>query len=506
MTNNNQKQIAMYIDLENVVCSWNDEVAKMNPEVKIAVPFDNLIERYRNRGRLAVVRAYANWSIPKFGSVSPTMRRLGVEMVHVDTGHKNATDIRLTIDATRDLVVMEAVDEVIIVSGDGDFQPLAYAIRSSGRRVSGCGVPSCTSSSWTTACDEFDLTSLAVPSVRFLEPNRPSHAQSRATIRPSAKPKASSGPVFAQETRAVPIARDFVEPTSTPSSAPTIAPTVVGEPSAAASPAVAGPVRESSVSVTSTGRSAKAVTNAHRPKPQPITDPILKVLRGANLVLRIPSLTGAGVDAMLHATTQGVRRWDEFASHISADSRFESYAGLGLSPLKSLLTAAQIGVVSEGEVAIHVLDRPTIWEMMINACLTRLPAETPRESIEELVGCRELFVGHIEGTVAAAAVVDSKVSEVPASMACEEVPESLHLDLIHSADTTNEAPATPGEVASWEDEIIPEMSEAVDNDFPTADVDLDSMFDYEINESEIWGDLKLDLVPASTPSAYLEGW
>ncbi|MFC1928753.1 NYN domain-containing protein [Chloroflexota bacterium] len=117
------KQIAVLIDLENVGLSsiqW-------------------LFDQISDIGRIIVKRAYADWSIE--ASKKDQLLELGIEaipLVRSTSGGKNASDIRLAIDAV-DLQFTSPVDTFVIISSDSDFVPLVSKLRSAGKTVFGAG-------------------------------------------------------------------------------------------------------------------------------------------------------------------------------------------------------------------------------------------------------------------------------------------------------------------------------------------------------------------------------
>ncbi len=117
------RQIAVLIDLENVGLSsiqW-------------------LFDQISDIGRIIVKRAYADWSIE--ASKKDQLLELGIEaipLVRSTSGGKNASDIRLAIDAV-DLQFTSPVDTFVIISSDSDFVPLVSKLRSAGKTVLGAG-------------------------------------------------------------------------------------------------------------------------------------------------------------------------------------------------------------------------------------------------------------------------------------------------------------------------------------------------------------------------------
>ena len=114
-----------------------------------------LFDQVSNLGRILIRRAYSDWS--KGGKQRDQLLEFGIEPVHVfqaSSSGKNASDIRMAIDAT-DLLYSSPVDTFVIVSGDADFLPLVNKLRSSGKMVVGAGLEKSTSSTLVKACDRY---------------------------------------------------------------------------------------------------------------------------------------------------------------------------------------------------------------------------------------------------------------------------------------------------------------------------------------------------------------
>jgi uncharacterized protein (TIGR00288 family) len=105
-------------------------------------------------GRTIVKRAYADWS--KELKVHDDMQRLGIEPIHLfrSPSGKNASDIRLAIDAI-DLMYQSPVDTFVVVSADSDFVPLISRLRSSCKTVFGAGRRAAVSQTLIHSCDRF---------------------------------------------------------------------------------------------------------------------------------------------------------------------------------------------------------------------------------------------------------------------------------------------------------------------------------------------------------------
>lgn len=135
----NEGQIAVLIDFENVGLNT------------IRGLFDGLSDI----GRIIIKRAYADWSNVK--TPREQLFEFGIEPIHIyksTKGGKNASDIRLTIDAT-ELLFQSTVDTFVIVSADTDFIPLINKLRSAGKVVIGAGRKETTSSNLVKSCDRY---------------------------------------------------------------------------------------------------------------------------------------------------------------------------------------------------------------------------------------------------------------------------------------------------------------------------------------------------------------
>ena len=133
-----ETQLAVLIDFENVGPShirW-------------------LLDQVSEVGRVAVKRAYGDWST---GKGSGALLELGIEPVQVfrtGSSGKNASDIRLTIDAI-DLLHDSPVDVFVLASSDTDFIPLVSKLRAAGKMVIGAGRESAVGASLVRSCDRY---------------------------------------------------------------------------------------------------------------------------------------------------------------------------------------------------------------------------------------------------------------------------------------------------------------------------------------------------------------
>jgi len=133
------RQIAVLIDLENVGLSsvqW-------------------LFDQVSDVGRIIVKKAYADWSLET--NKRDQLLELGIEaipLVRSTSGGKNASDIRLAIDAV-DLLFTSPVDTFVIVSSDSDFVPLVSKLRAAGKAVFGAGEQNKAPMTLVKSCDRY---------------------------------------------------------------------------------------------------------------------------------------------------------------------------------------------------------------------------------------------------------------------------------------------------------------------------------------------------------------
>jgi len=135
----NQKQIAVLIDLENAGLS----------------SIQRLFEQISVDGRLIVKRAYADWS--RASKSRDQLLELGIEPIQLfrsASGRKNSNDILLAIDAV-DLLHTSPIDIFVIVSSDSDFVPLINRLRASGKIVYCACEQAKMSPTLAKACDKY---------------------------------------------------------------------------------------------------------------------------------------------------------------------------------------------------------------------------------------------------------------------------------------------------------------------------------------------------------------
>jgi hypothetical protein len=148
--NNDNAQVAVYIDYDNIEISVTDTLGKDSE-----VEWKKILEMASRTGRTVIRRAYADWAAQ--AGAQRELLGLGIDLVHVSSKRgKNAADIRIVIDALEMLQNPNTeVTHVVLVSGDGDFTELVHRLRGVGKVVIGVGVSGTSAEYLVNACDEF---------------------------------------------------------------------------------------------------------------------------------------------------------------------------------------------------------------------------------------------------------------------------------------------------------------------------------------------------------------
>jgi len=143
-----------------------NEQKEKEDRIAVLIDFENiglntiqkLFEQLATYGKIALKRAYADWS--KANKSHEQILELGIDPIQVfrsPSKGKNSSDIRLTIDAI-ELLFTSPIDTFVIVSSDSDFIPLINKLRSFGKKVYGAGDKNKVLQGLPISCDRyFDL-------------------------------------------------------------------------------------------------------------------------------------------------------------------------------------------------------------------------------------------------------------------------------------------------------------------------------------------------------------
>ncbi len=113
-------QLAVFIDFENIALWAEQEFLDFE--------LTPLMQYLQNRGIVAIVRAYGDWS--RFSRYREDLMNNAVDLIQIFSvrAGKNRADIRMALDAMETAIRLPHVDMFVIVSGDSDFGPLMTQI------------------------------------------------------------------------------------------------------------------------------------------------------------------------------------------------------------------------------------------------------------------------------------------------------------------------------------------------------------------------------------------
>jgi uncharacterized protein (TIGR00288 family) len=115
------------------------------------------------KGKVAVQRAYADWR--RYPQYIVPLSENSVDLIFAPaygSSKKNATDIRMAIDALELVFIRPEIGVFILLTGDSDFSSLVLKLKEYGKYVIGVGIQESTSDILVQNCDEYySYTSLA---------------------------------------------------------------------------------------------------------------------------------------------------------------------------------------------------------------------------------------------------------------------------------------------------------------------------------------------------------
>ncbi|HTO73628.1 MAG TPA: NYN domain-containing protein [Gemmatimonadales bacterium] len=138
---------ALLIDFDNVTLGIRSDLTK---ELKTLLSSDII------KGRLTIRRAYADWR--RYPQYSTPLYEASIDMITapaIGTNKKNATDIRLAIDAVELAFTRPDIGTFILLSGDSDFSTLVMKLKEYGKYVIGVGIRESASDLLIQNCDEY---------------------------------------------------------------------------------------------------------------------------------------------------------------------------------------------------------------------------------------------------------------------------------------------------------------------------------------------------------------
>src|SRR5438046_1519659 len=138
---------ALLIDFDNVTMAIRSD---LQTELKRLLQSDII------RGQVAVQRAYADWR--RYQQYVVPLAESSIDLIFAPaygSNKKNATDIRLAIDALELVFTRPEIGTFILLSGDSDFSALVLKLKEYGKYVIGVGIRESSRDLLIQNCDEY---------------------------------------------------------------------------------------------------------------------------------------------------------------------------------------------------------------------------------------------------------------------------------------------------------------------------------------------------------------
>src|SRR6266480_797486 len=138
---------ALLIDFDNVTMGIRSDLGK---ELR------NLLGSDIIKGKVSVQRAYADWR--RYPQYIVPLTESSIDLIYAPaygSSKKNATDIRLAIDAMELVFSRPEIGTIILLSGDSDFSSLVIKLKEYGKYVIGVGIRESSSDLLVQNCDEY---------------------------------------------------------------------------------------------------------------------------------------------------------------------------------------------------------------------------------------------------------------------------------------------------------------------------------------------------------------
>ena len=146
-TNAHAPNAALLIDFDNVTMGIRSD---LQTELR------NLLSSAIISGKVAVQRAYADWR--RYPQYIVPLSESSIDLIFAPafgTNKKNATDIRMAIDALELVFIRPEIGTFILLTGDSDFSSLVLKLKEYGKYVIGVGIQESTSDILVQNCDEY---------------------------------------------------------------------------------------------------------------------------------------------------------------------------------------------------------------------------------------------------------------------------------------------------------------------------------------------------------------
>jgi uncharacterized protein (TIGR00288 family) len=138
---------ALLIDFDNVTMGMRSDLSK---ELKRLLDSDVI------KGKVSVQRAYADWR--RYPQYIVPLSEASVDLIFAPaygSNKKNATDIRMAIDALELVFIRPEIGTYILLTGDSDFSSLVLKLKEYGKYVIGVGIQESSSDILVQNCDEY---------------------------------------------------------------------------------------------------------------------------------------------------------------------------------------------------------------------------------------------------------------------------------------------------------------------------------------------------------------
>src|SRR5437868_9341215 len=146
-TSHHAPNAALLIDFDNVTMGIRSE---LQTELK------NLLSSDIVKGKVSVQRAYADWR--RYPQYMVPLAESSIDTIQATaygSSKKNATDIRLSVDAMELVFTRPEIGTYILLSGDSDFASLVTKLKEYGKYVIGVGIRESSSDLLVMNCDEY---------------------------------------------------------------------------------------------------------------------------------------------------------------------------------------------------------------------------------------------------------------------------------------------------------------------------------------------------------------
>jgi len=146
-THSHAPNAALLIDFDNVTMGIRSD---LQTELR------NLLSSAIISGKVAVQRAYADWR--RYPQYIVPLSESSIDLIFAPaygSSKKNATDIRLAVDAMELVFTRPEIGTYILLSGDSDFSSLVLKLKEYGKYVIGVGIRESSSDLLVQNCDEY---------------------------------------------------------------------------------------------------------------------------------------------------------------------------------------------------------------------------------------------------------------------------------------------------------------------------------------------------------------